>query len=57
MQNELRSRATKSDVAEMVYKGGSPDELSSDMQNITKNMAKLVKELRVHKQDCMSFNE
>jgi len=45
-------------VTDIIRQGGSsPEELNTDMQNITQNVAKLFKEFKLHKEDCMSFNE
>lgn len=58
LQHEIKTRVTHTDVTDLLCKSGaSPTELSTDMQNITKSIAKLVKEFKVHKQDCISFNE
>lgn len=57
LTNEIGQRIKKSEVTDLIQKGGSPEELSSDMQNITQNVAKLLKEFKLHKEDCMGFNE
>jgi len=57
LTNELKARVTRNDVTELIKKGGTPSELCSDITNITANVARLVKEFKLHKDDCMGFNE
>ena len=57
LKNELNQRMTKAEASDLIRQGGSPEELFGDMQNITQNMTKLLKEFKLHKEDCMSFNE
>ena len=49
LKNELKQRLTKVEVSELINQGGSPNELFGDMQNITLNMTKLLKEFKLHK--------
>ena len=35
ISNEVKARPTKSEVTELILKGGTPDEIGADMQNIT----------------------
>eukprot|EP00353_Schmidingerella_taraikaensis_P010564 CAMPEP_0185589804 /NCGR_PEP_ID=MMETSP0434-20130131/58387_1 /TAXON_ID=626734 ORGANISM="Favella taraikaensis, Strain Fe Narragansett Bay" /NCGR_SAMPLE_ID=MMETSP0434 /ASSEMBLY_ACC=CAM_ASM_000379 /LENGTH=69 /DNA_ID=CAMNT_0028213499 /DNA_START=716 /DNA_END=925 /DNA_ORIENTATION=+ len=35
LQNELKGRLTKVEVTDLISKGGSSEEISADMQNIT----------------------
>ena len=51
LKNELKQRLTKVEVSDLINQGGSPNELFGDMQNITLNMTKLLKEFKLHKQD------
>ena len=44
-------------MTELIHKGGNNSELSGDMQAITQNMGKLLKEFKHHKEDCIGFNE
>ena len=49
LKNDLKQRLTKSEVTDLINQGGSPNELFGDMQNITLNMTKLLKEFKMHK--------
>ena len=41
----------------MIKNGGDPDEMCTDISNITQNVTRLVKEFKTFKQDTMAFNE
>ena len=53
----LQDRVSKEEVGEFIDKKANLDEICSDIQNITSNVSKLVKEFKFHKSDCLSFNE
>lgn len=57
LKNDLVQKTSKTDVTELISKGGSPDDIMSDMQQITGNVSKILKEFKHHKEDCMNFNE
>ena len=39
LKNEVKQKASKTDVSEMIRQSGSPEELGKDMQNVTQNVA------------------
>ena len=49
LKNELKQKLTKAETTDLINQGGSPNELFGDMQNITLNMTKLLKEFKMHK--------
>ena len=53
----MKSRLEREEVLQIIEKRGNPDELFTDIQNITSNVSKLLKEFKNHKSDCQAFNE
>ena len=57
LQQDMKSRLEREEVVQIIEKRGNPDELFTDIQNITSNVSKLLKEFKNHKSDCQAFNE
>ena len=53
----MKSRPEKEEVVQIINSKGNPDEFFSDIQNITSNVSRLLKEFKLHKGDCQAFNE
>ena len=57
LQSDIKLRPEKEEVVQIIEKRGNPDDLFTDIQNITSNVSKLLKEFKNHKGDCQAFNE
>ena len=57
LQSDIKLRLQKEEVVQIIEKRGNPDDLFTDIQNITSNVSKLLKEFKNHKGDCQAFNE
>ena len=57
LQQDMKLRLEREEVVQIIEKRGNPDELFTDIQNITSNVSKLLKEFKNHKSDCQAFNE
>ena len=61
MQEELKQKVNElpssEEVKKLIKNGGDPDEMCTDISNITQNVTRLVKEFKTFKQDTMAFNE
>ena len=57
LQQDMKLRLEREEIVQIIEKRGNPDELFTDIQNITSNVSKLLKEFKSHKSDCQAFNE
>ena len=57
LKDGLKTRPEKEEVVQIINSKGSPDEFFTDIQNITSNVSRLLKEFKLHKTDCQAFNE
>ena len=57
LQQDMKLRLEREEIVQIIEKRGNPDELFTDIQNITSNVSKLLKEFKNHKSDCQAFNE
>ena len=57
LQQDMKLRLEREEVVQIIEKRGNPDDLFTDIQNITSNVSKLLKEFKNHKSDCQAFNE
>ena len=57
LQQDMKLRLEREEVVQIIEKRGNPDDLFTDIQNITSNVSKLLKEFKNHKRDCQAFNE
>lgn len=57
MTKMVDERTTRTDVMAIIEQKGNVEELVSDIQNITSNVGKFLKEFKSHKDEQSAFNE
>lgn len=53
----VQNGVSRDEIGDFIDKKANLDEICSDIQNITSNVSKLLKEFKFHKSDQLSFNE
>ena len=57
MSKQFDEKPNRSDVLALIDQKGNVEELVSDIQNITSNVGKFLKEFKSHKDEQNAFNE